>query len=141
MCICHKVQNHHIANKLCPLSSKVGTHTQIMIFVTNITTFSQMEKHREMQKELHTRLIDLEKAYDRVPQKGAWSCVCWRCLREQGVTEKYDRSLRERHTKKKEEEEKEEQQKKKKMMKKEKTKNDDEEEEADEEEEEKKTKE
>ena len=38
---CHRVQNHPIAKKLCPLSIKVGTHTQIMIFVTNLTTFAQ----------------------------------------------------------------------------------------------------
>ena len=27
-----------------------------------------IEKHREMQKELHMEFTDLEKAYDRVPQ-------------------------------------------------------------------------
>ena len=45
-----------------------------------------IEKHREMQKELHLVCIDLEQAYDRVP----WEEV-WRCLREQGVPEKYVR--------------------------------------------------
>ena len=43
-----------------------------------------IEKHREMQKKLHLVFIDLEKAYDRVPRQ-----EFWRCLREQGVREKY----------------------------------------------------
>ena len=42
-----------------------------------------IEKHREMQ-ELHLVFIDLEKAYDRLPLQEVW-----RCLREQGVPEKY----------------------------------------------------
>ena len=48
-----------------------------------------IEKHREMQKELHLVFIDLENAYDRVPRQEVW-----RCLREQGVPEKYVRLVR-----------------------------------------------
>ena len=44
-----------------------------------------MEKHREMQKELHMRFIDLE----RVPQQDGW-----RYLREQGVPDKYVRLVK-----------------------------------------------
>ena len=43
-----------------------------------------LEKHREKQIGLHMVLIDLEKAYDRVPRQEVWIC-----MREKGVPEKY----------------------------------------------------
>ena len=43
-----------------------------------------MEKYREGQKGLHVVFIDLEKAYDQVPQQEVW-----RCMREKAVPEQY----------------------------------------------------
>ena len=44
----------------------------------------RMEKDREKQKGLHMVVIDLEKAYDRVPRQEVW-----RCMMEKGVPERY----------------------------------------------------
>ena len=41
MFICQGVNNHPIANQLGTFRIKVVTHTQIMIFITNITIFAQ----------------------------------------------------------------------------------------------------
>ena len=35
----------------------------------------QMEKYREGQNELHCVLVDLEKAYDKVPSEEVWYCM------------------------------------------------------------------
>ena len=43
-----------------------------------------MEKYREGQRELHCVLVDLEKAYNRVPQEELWYC-----MRTSGIVEKY----------------------------------------------------
>ena len=48
-----------------------------------------IEKHREMQKELHMVFIDLQEAYDRVPRQEVW-----RCLREQDMSDKYVRLVK-----------------------------------------------
>ena len=45
-----------------------------------------MEKYREGQRELHCVLMDLEKAYDRVPREELWYC-----MRKSGIVEKYVR--------------------------------------------------
>ena len=43
-----------------------------------------IEKYREGQRELHCVFMDLEKAYDRVPQKKLWYC-----MRKSEIVEKY----------------------------------------------------
>ena len=43
-----------------------------------------MEKYREGQRELHCVFMDLEKAYDRVPQEELWYCMT-----KSGIVEKY----------------------------------------------------
>ena len=48
-----------------------------------------IEKHWEMQKELHLVLIDPETAYDRVPRQDVW-----RCSMEHGVPGKYVRLVK-----------------------------------------------
>ncbi|KAK3513905.1 hypothetical protein QTP70_032851 [Hemibagrus guttatus] len=45
-----------------------------------------MEKYRDGQRELHSVIVDLEKAYDRVPREELWYC-----MRKSGVAEKYVR--------------------------------------------------
>ena len=42
-----------------------------------------MQKHKEMQKDLHSVFIDLEKSYNMVLRQEVW-----RCLREQYMPEK-----------------------------------------------------
>jgi len=48
----------------------------------------QVERYREGQRELHCVLIDLEKAYDRVPKVDSWTC-----LRLKEVEEKHIRLI------------------------------------------------
>ena len=45
-----------------------------------------MEKYRECQRELYCVFVDLDKAYDRVPQEELWYC-----MRKSGIMKKYVR--------------------------------------------------
>ena len=45
-----------------------------------------MEKYRKGQRELHCVFVDLEKAYDRVPQEELWYC-----MRKSEILKKYMR--------------------------------------------------
>ena len=46
-----------------------------------------MEKYREGQKALHCVVVDLEKAYDKMPREELWYC-----MRKSGLAEKYVRT-------------------------------------------------
>ena len=62
-----------------------GRGTTDAIFATK----QVIEKHREMQKELHLVFLDPARAYGRVPRQEVWMC-----LREQAVPEKYVRLVK-----------------------------------------------
>ena len=51
-----------------------------------------MEKYREGQKELYCVLVDLEKAYDKVPREELWYC-----MRKSQVVEKYVKVVQDMH--------------------------------------------
>ena len=48
--------------------------------------FNNNIRHREGQRELNCVFVDLEKAYDRVPQEELWYC-----MRKSEIVEKYMR--------------------------------------------------
>ena len=68
-------------------SSLQEPHSIQIIFLFFIVFFKTVEKnkkHREVQGELHCVWVDLEKAYNRVPQEELWYC-----MRKSGIVEKY----------------------------------------------------
>ena len=67
-----------------------GRSTMVAVFALRVI----MEKYREGQKGLHMVFIDLEKAYDWVPQQEVW-----RCMREKGVPEKYVKIIQDMYDK------------------------------------------
>ena len=47
-----------------------------------------MENYKESQRKLHCVFVDLEKAYDRVPQE-----QLWHCMKKSEIVEKYVRFI------------------------------------------------